>query len=307
MLSQGAEAEANEMMMHSQTEALPSTLADVRSHPLYCIAKHLGKHEALPPDARSVGKCRGEDVFLRSLVREAYSERQWYKRGRVVREAERLKPAKWYKPVASRARRSRSSRGRRSGGSGAAVAAESGFGGALQSTALGDGAGVGAAAAASADAEEGEEEVDEPLPTLPEALFGVWQTDALAPDPIPESGDIPRNKYGNIELWTDAHLPAGAVHLRGGWLANAARKLGVSYAPAMVGFDGNGASARPVIDGIVVAEAVAGAVRAAQQQLDAQREERKAKRVSKRALGNWERVVKALRVKLYVARRYGTQ
>lgn len=44
-----------------------------------------GKHEIIEEGARQVGSCKGEPVFLRSAVREARTERQWFIRVRVAR------------------------------------------------------------------------------------------------------------------------------------------------------------------------------------------------------------------------------
>ena len=43
-------------------------------------------------------------------------------------------------------------------------------------------------------------------------LFGLWQTTLYKPPPV-VNGKIPRNSYGNWELWTRGHTPAGSVHL----------------------------------------------------------------------------------------------
>lgn len=44
-------------------------------------------------------------------------------------------------------------------------------------------------------------------------LFGNWQTEVYIPDPV-ENGRVPRNEYGNVELYKESMLPRGGVHLR---------------------------------------------------------------------------------------------
>ncbi len=68
------------------------------------------------------------------------------------------------------------------------------------------------------------------------SLFGEWQTVAWAPPPI-AGGKITKNAYGNVELWSPEHLPAGAAHLTEPRIAAAARRLKIDFAPAMVGFE----------------------------------------------------------------------
>lgn len=129
------------------------------------------------------------------------------------------------------------------------------------------------------------------------ALFAEWQTDALAPPPLGPGDAVPVNEYGNIELWTPAHLPPGAVHVRGGRPAQAAKKLGIRYAPAMLGFEGQGRSARPVVEGIVVHESAEEAVRDASRAMEEQRA-KKAVRASPAAGGVWTLTAWALGLRL---------
>ncbi len=46
----------------------------------------------------------------------------------------------------------------------------------------------------------------------PLELFGFWQTEIYVPPPA-ENGKVPRNEYGNVELFKPWMLPKGAVHL----------------------------------------------------------------------------------------------
>lgn len=51
------------------------------------------------------------------------------------------------------------------------------------------------------------------LPEVPAELFGYWQTEDFIP-PIAQNGKVPRNEWGNVELFTEKLLPQGCVHLR---------------------------------------------------------------------------------------------
>jgi hypothetical protein len=89
-----------------------------------------------------------------------------------------------------------------------------------------------------------------------EGLYAAHQVEMYRPPPI-EDGVIPKNAYGNIDLFVDSMLPEGAVHLpctsrsrgiltvdRG--IAKVAKKLGIDYSEAIVGFTcGMGVDIRP--------------------------------------------------------------
>ncbi len=43
-------------------------------------------------------------------------------------------------------------------------------------------------------------------------IFGHWQTELFVPPPA-ENGKVPRNEYGNVELFQPWMLPKGTVHV----------------------------------------------------------------------------------------------
>lgn len=47
---------------------------------------------------------------------------------------------------------------------------------------------------------------------IPLEIFGPWQVDDYVP-PTAEDGKVPRNPYGNVELFKSCMLPGGTVHL----------------------------------------------------------------------------------------------
>lgn len=51
------------------------------------------------------------------------------------------------------------------------------------------------------------------LECQPLEIFGRWQTDPYVP-PTAENGIVPRNAYGNVELFKPEMLPKKTVHLR---------------------------------------------------------------------------------------------
>jgi xeroderma pigmentosum group C-complementing protein len=84
-------------------------------------------------------------------------------------------------------------------------------------------------------------------------LFGQWQTELYKPPPV-INGKIPKNEYGNIEIFTESMIPTGAVHLAISGISKVAHMLGIDCAPAVTGWKFNGGYSYPLIEGIVVAE-----------------------------------------------------
>lgn len=131
---------------------------------------------------------------------------------------------------------------------------------------------------------EPEESLEEEL-----RLFGEWQTDPWIP-PKAEFGIVPRNERGNVDLWTEKHLPGGTVHLDLPRVSGIARKLGVDFAPAMVGFELKKGRWIPIIKGIVVCEEFSESIKAAHQEAEERRLARETKRKQEKAFDLWKRL-----------------
>lgn len=137
-------------------------------------------------------------------------------------------------------------------------------------------------------------------------LFGKWQTKPYEP-PIAENGIVPRNAYGNVELFQPSMIPKGTVHLQLPGLARVAAKLNIDCVPAVVGFDNNkhGRGAHPVMDGFIVCsehEAILVDAWNEQQEIIKKREEKK--RLD-RIYGNWKRLIKGLIIRQNLKIKYG--
>ncbi|KAF3780297.1 DNA repair protein [Nymphaea thermarum] len=84
-------------------------------------------------------------------------------------------------------------------------------------------------------------------------LYGKWQTELLCL-PHATDGIVPKNDRGQLEVWSEKCLPPGTVHLRLPRLEPVARRLGVDFAPAMVGFEFRNGQSVPLFEGIVVCQ-----------------------------------------------------
>ncbi|XP_057838379.2 DNA repair protein RAD4 isoform X2 [Cryptomeria japonica] len=84
-------------------------------------------------------------------------------------------------------------------------------------------------------------------------LFGRWQTEPLQLPPA-INGIVPKNERGQVDVWSEKCLPPGTVYLKMPRLVPIVKKLGIDFAPAMVGFEIRNGRSVPVFDGIVVCE-----------------------------------------------------
>ncbi|KFB37461.1 hypothetical protein ZHAS_00004598 [Anopheles sinensis] len=99
-------------------------------------------------------------------------------------------------------------------------------------------------------------------------LFGYWQTeDYIPPEPI--DGIVPRNAYGNIEIFKDCMLPKGTVHLK-------------------LHAGGN----HPVFDGIVICEEHRDRLLEAWEIHQEESAQKKLQKKRQMVLNNWVKLVK---------------
>lgn len=94
-----------------------------------------------------------------------------------------------------------------------------------------------------------DDEADEPEQT---ALYAEYQTDIYSPPPVVQ-GRIPKNAYGNLDVYVQSMIPPGGIHIKRMEAARAARLLGIDYADAVTGFDFKGRRGTAVFEGIVIA------------------------------------------------------
>lgn len=128
-----------------------------------------------------------------------------------------------------------------------------------------------------------------------QGLYSKNQTDWIIPPPI-ENGVIPRNAFGNIDIYVPTMVPKGAVHLPLKGSAKLCRKLEIDFAEAVTGFAFGKQRAVPVLTGVVVAEEHEMLVRDAWK---AEQKEIKRKEDIKRvgtSLTTWRKMLLALRV-----------
>ena len=269
--------EQSELAAEEAREPMPRNVADFKDHPVYALERHLRRHEVLVPGARPIGTVapgsggsKGapppplERIYRRSDVRLARTRERWYRLGRVVKPGE--------EPVKVLPKRQRTKR------SGLSDREE----GTDDDDDDPDRVGLfGELAGTSADS------------TL---LYTAEQTEPYAPAPV-VGGRVPRNRFGNVELFVPSMLPPGGAHVAHERAAQAARLAGVDYAPALTGFEFRGRRGTAVLRGVVVPREAADAVWAVVEGLEALQAEEESERRARRALAMWSRFLKALRIR----------
>lgn len=134
-------------------------------------------------------------------------------------------------------------------------------------------------------------------------LYAEYQTQLYIPPPVVR-GRVPRNAYGNLDLYVPSMCPPGGIHIRHKLASKAARILGVDYAEAVTGFNFKGRHGTAIVQGVVVAQEYADAVESTIEGMEyaveaAEEQNRKAE-----ALRLWRRFFLGLKI---VQRIYGRQ
>ncbi|KAF8856358.1 Rad4-domain-containing protein [Acephala macrosclerotiorum] len=137
-----------------------------------------------------------------------------------------------------------------------------------------------------------------------QGLYSWDQTDWIIPPPI-ENGIIPKNSFGNIDLYVDSMLPEGAVHLPMRGTVKICKRLNIDYAEAVTGFEFGHRMAVPVISGVVVAEEHYDSVMDEWHKDEAERVRKEDEKRQKAALGMWRKMLMGLRIIERVKGEYG--
>ncbi|WPG98774.1 Hypothetical protein R9X50_00157000 [Acrodontium crateriforme] len=130
---------------------------------------------------------------------------------------------------------------------------------------------------------------------LKQGLYSRDQTDWIIPPPI-QDGVIPKNAFGNMDVYVPTMVPQGAVHLPLKGSAKICRKLDIDYAEACTGFEFGNQRAVPVITGVVVAEEHEILVRDAWKAYKAEEKRKEDTKRRELSLKTWRKMVLGLRV-----------
>lgn len=142
------------------------------------------------------------------------------------------------------------------------------------------------------EANNNEDDVEEAAET---PLYAEFQTELYTPPPVMK-GKVPKNAYGNIDLYVPSMVPPGGFHLKHPEAARAARILGVDYADAVTGFQFKGRHGTAVIHGIVAASQYREALEAVLQCLEDERLQAEMDRKTTETLRLWKHFLVKLRI-----------
>ncbi|KAH8684449.1 hypothetical protein BGZ60DRAFT_466887 [Tricladium varicosporioides] len=132
-------------------------------------------------------------------------------------------------------------------------------------------------------------------------LYTEDQTELYEPPPVVR-GRIPKNSFGNIDIYVPSMVPKGGVHIPYEEASRAARLLSIDYADALTGFEFRGRHGTAVLKGVVVASEYREAMLAV---IEGFRDERERERERLRAaatLRMWKKFLIGLRIKERVDR-----
>lgn len=137
-----------------------------------------------------------------------------------------------------------------------------------------------------------------------QGLYSKAQTDWIIPDPIVD-GKIPRNSFGNIDIYVPTMVPRGSVHIPLKGTARICRKLNIDHAEACTGFEFGKQRAVPVLTGVIVAEENEDMVIDAWEVEEAEKARKEADKREKLVLGLWKKFASGLRIVERMKAEYG--
>ncbi|XRB11096.1 xeroderma pigmentosum group C-complementing protein [Pseudoscourfieldia marina] len=304
---------------------VPSTLAELKTHPLYICGSDLGVKVSIRPGAKVQALVKGKKVYLRSDVGEVHPEYHWRRHGRAVKSSEKSSPASRRAKAGGVAPPPDTGPGASFGGAG-----RGGRGGRGSGSGRGRGRGRGRGSAQlspppapPSSSSPGDEKADEkgstPAPERDDMvpLYGEWQTEPLVLprcDPSIDGGRVPRTdeEYPHsVDCFprTDGlppFLPPGSCHVRHPHAFQAARRLGIDAPKAIVGFERTEGRFVPKHDGVVICEAFSESLLLAAEALMEEKRREQQDALVKKARGLWQVLLTALRTKETLEQRWGT-
>jgi len=127
-------------------------------------------------------------------------------------------------------------------------------------------------------------------------MYAAFQTTPYIAPPVVR-GIVPKNAYGNLDVYVPGMVPPGGAHIPHPDTARAAKLLGIHYADAVTGFEFRGRHGTAVIKGAVVASEYKQAVEEVIRGFEHERAEEEEARRSSNALKMWRMFLKGLRIR----------
>ncbi|KAI6887600.1 Rad4-domain-containing protein [Hortaea werneckii] len=250
------QVEDAELAQKEAREGLPNNVQDFKDHPLYALERHTKRHEVIHP-RREVGKVNA-GTAAKPRMEAVFRRRDVL----VCRSAD-----KWYRlgRIVKEGEQP------------------------LKNVVARRPMGV------RRDARSPSAEDEDGATKAVTALYSPYQTELYVPSPVVK-GRVPRNAFGNLDIYLPSMVPAGGTHLRHALTKDAARFLKVDCVDAVTGFQFKGRQGTAVIEGGVVPSVYAPAVEAVIGGLEWEAELEVSRQRSAQALRLWKRFLTGLRI-----------
>ncbi|KAG5519452.1 hypothetical protein PMAC_002079 [Pneumocystis sp. 'macacae'] len=121
-------------------------------------------------------------------------------------------------------------------------------------------------------------------------LYSESQTELYIPPPV-VNGKVPKNSYGNLDIFVSSMIPKGAVHLPFPGISRAAKFLGIDYADTVIGFKFEKKRSLPIIKGIIIAQEFEEAVYLTFKIMEEEKNEKTSEKMKEIILMRWRQKV----------------
>lgn len=137
------------------------------------------------------------------------------------------------------------------------------------------------------------DEEDDSISETP--LYAYYQTQVYQPPPV-VGGRIPKNMYGNLDVYVPSMVPPGGVHIAHPDARQAAKILAIDYADAVTGFSFKGRHGTAILQGVVVATEYREALEEVLNGLEGEKLQAELDRKSAETLQAWKHLMLKLRI-----------
>ena len=240
---------------------MPTNLEGFKKNSQYIIETKLGDTQYLKKGAKPIDFYKGQAVYHRDQVNQLLNEWGWKRLGRVIKTDELESPCKI---LEKRKKIKLSSESK------------------LEHDKV--------TLTESSEEHNIEEELIDPRCKL----YEYSQTEEFDPGEIDvETGDIPMNKFGNVEVWSPANIPRGGVHVTFQHAKEACKLLQVKFVPAVVGFEFRGGKSKARFNGVIISEMNESRVREQAQKIEQDILRNKLEMEKKERAFNWKQLLEA--------------
>lgn len=139
-----------------------------------------------------------------------------------------------------------------------------------------------------------------------QGLYARFQTEVFKAQPVVD-GRVPKNAFGNVDLYVPSMLPEGAVHIPFKGVAKIARKLGFDFGEAVTGFEFKKRRAFPIIEGIVIAQEHEPVILEAYWEAEQEAQEKARVKKYDQSVKRWTRLIHGLLIRERLQKQYASR